>query len=222
MKTDTGPEPLVRVPPQPRRLYRDPSNRIVAGVAAGIAEHLGVRAVYVRVGFIVLVAVYAPCALMYAAFWAVLPTKPTTAPRRKVPFLQRAALLALTIGLVTVRGLIGGYTDDISLIALLALVAFGAGTIWHRPTPAVAVARPSPFLRRPYPPQFRRRPFRCRPFRRMFLWRPFLRQPRRRPRLWYRPMTWWPVRRSRPGRAPRTPARSRWRAWAIGAGCRYG
>jgi len=40
------------------------------------------------IGFIVLVAVYAPCALMYAAFWAVLPTKPTTAPRpnrRSIP-----------------------------------------------------------------------------------------------------------------------------------------
>src|SRR3954452_21601049 len=43
------------VPPPPReirRLYRDPSSRVVAGVAAGLAEHLGMRTVLVRVIFV--------------------------------------------------------------------------------------------------------------------------------------------------------------------------
>jgi signal transduction histidine kinase len=134
MKTDSGPEPLVKVPPPPRRLYRDPSNRIVAGVAAGIAAHLGLRTAYVRVGFIVLLAANGLGALLYAAFWAVLPTQPAVA-RRRVSFLQRAALFALAIGVIILRAEIGGFGDDLSLIALLALVAFGAGTIWHQADP---------------------------------------------------------------------------------------
>ena len=135
MKTDSGPEPLVKVPPPPRRLYRDPSNRIVAGVAAGIAEHLGLRTAYVRVGFIVLLAANGLGALLYAAFWAVLPTQPSAAPRRRGSFLQRAALFALAVGVIILRVQLGGFGDDLSLIALLALVAFGAGVIWHQADP---------------------------------------------------------------------------------------
>ena len=133
MKTDS--EPVVKVPPATRRLYRDPTNRIVAGVAAGLAEHLGLRTIYVRVAFIVLLAANGLGALLYAAFWAVLPTQPATGPRRRVPFLQRAALLALGIGVLVFRVQLGGFGDDLSLIALLALVAFGAGTIWHQADP---------------------------------------------------------------------------------------
>jgi signal transduction histidine kinase len=135
MKTDSGPEPLVKVPPPPRRLYRDPSNRIVAGVAAGLAAHLGLRTAYVRVGFIVLLAANGLGALLYAAFWAVLPTQAPAAPRRRVAFLQRAALFALAVGVIILRVQLGGFGDDLSLIALLALVAFGAGTIWHQADP---------------------------------------------------------------------------------------
>ena len=135
MKTDSGPEPLVKVPPPPRRLYRDPSNRIVAGVAAGIAAHLGLRTAYVRVGFIVLLAANGLGALLYAAFWAVLPTQAPAVPRRRVPFLQRAALFALAVGVIILRVQLGGFGDDLSLIALLALVAFGAGVIWHQADP---------------------------------------------------------------------------------------
>jgi signal transduction histidine kinase len=120
--------------PATRRLYRDPTNRIVAGVAAGIAEHLALRTVYVRVAFIVLLAANGLGALLYAAFWAVLPTQPV-GKRRKVSLLQLVALAALMIGVVTLRVEIGGFGDDLSLIALLALVAFGAGTIWHQADP---------------------------------------------------------------------------------------
>jgi signal transduction histidine kinase len=135
MKTESGPEPLVKVPTQTRRLYRDPANRIVAGVAAGLAEHLAVRTVYVRVTFIVLLSANGLGALLYAAFWAVLPTQPRSGERHKVPFLQKAALAAFAIGVTTLRAEIGGFGDDLSLIALLALVAFGAGVIWHQADP---------------------------------------------------------------------------------------
>ena len=39
-----------------RKLYRDPANRVLGGVAAGIAEHLRVPGIVVRVIFIGLLA----------------------------------------------------------------------------------------------------------------------------------------------------------------------
>ena len=59
--------------PQPyRRLYRSRDDRVIAGVAAGLAEHLRVPALMVRVLFIALLVVYGLGAMLYVAFWAVL------------------------------------------------------------------------------------------------------------------------------------------------------
>src|SRR4051812_16481045 len=115
-------------PPEVRRLYRDPASRVVAGVAAGLAEHLGMRTVLVRVIFVGLLAANGLGALLYAAFWAVLPARPQRTPRRRASMLQRLGLVALAAGVITVRVQLGGFGDDLSLVALLALIAFGAGT----------------------------------------------------------------------------------------------
>jgi signal transduction histidine kinase len=118
-----------------RKLYRDPGNRIVAGVASGLAEHLGLRTVLVRVIFVGLLAANGLGALLYVAFWAVLPAPPRAGPRRRTGFLQRIGLVALAAGVIAVRVQLGGSSDDLSLVALLALIAFGAGTIWHQADP---------------------------------------------------------------------------------------
>ena len=122
-------------PPEVRRLYRDPGSRVVAGVAAGLAEHLGMRTVLVRVIFVGLLAANGLGALLYAAFWAVLPARPQPTPRRRASLLQRVGLVALAAGVITIRVQLGGFGDDLSMVALLALIAFGAGTIWHQADP---------------------------------------------------------------------------------------
>jgi len=48
-----------------RRLYRDRDNKIVAGVAAGLAEHLRLPSVVVRIAFI-------------AQSWSAMPERPST------------------------------------------------------------------------------------------------------------------------------------------------
>ena len=58
------------------RLYRSQRERLVAGVAAGIAAHLGVPAIAVRMVFVLLLGVNGLGALLYAVFWAVLPVAP--------------------------------------------------------------------------------------------------------------------------------------------------
>jgi signal transduction histidine kinase len=136
-----------------RRLYRDPDNRMVAGVAAGIAEHLGVRTVIVRVVFIALIAANGLGPLLYIAFWAVLPAAPRErgARRRRVSLLQGLALVALTAGVITLRLNLQGFGADSTLVGLAALIALGAGIIWHQGDPqrrrrgeAAAVTQPVP------------------------------------------------------------------------------
>lgn len=124
------------VPPF-RKLYRDPDNKIVAGVAAGIAEHLGVRTVIVRVVFIGLLAANGLGALLYVAFWAVLPAARSERKggRSANSLLQGVGLAALGAGVITLRAHLPGFGDESTLVALAAVIALGAGIIWHQADP---------------------------------------------------------------------------------------
>jgi signal transduction histidine kinase len=124
----TAPAPA----PTPR-LVRDTGNKVVAGVAAGLAQHLGVPVVAVRIGFFVLALFNGLGAILYAAFWAVLPAN-RQAGRRNVA--QLVPFLALGIGIALVHILVGGLPRTNAIIGwLVALVALGAGIIWHQADP---------------------------------------------------------------------------------------
>lgn len=122
-----------------RRLYRDPGHRVVAGVAAGLASHLGLPTIAVRIAFIVLLPVDGMGALLYAAFWAVLPVAPgpLDAPPARRDRKQMLPFLALGIGIVLVSqlsGIGGGASGTIGW--LVAMIAVGAGVIWHLADPS--------------------------------------------------------------------------------------
>jgi signal transduction histidine kinase len=118
-----------------RRLYRDPADRVIAGVAAGIAAHLGTSVVVVRVGFLVLAAFNGLGALLYAAFWAVLPMPPHGRQGgRNVN--QLFSFLALGVGILLLRLMVQP-SDSIQAVIgwLAAVIALGAGIIWHQADP---------------------------------------------------------------------------------------
>ncbi|MFC5005895.1 PspC domain-containing protein [Dactylosporangium cerinum] len=118
-----------------RRLYREPADRVVAGVAAGIAAHLGASVVLIRVAFVVLAAFWGLGALLYAAFWAVLPMPPHVGSgRRNVN--QLFSFLALGIGMVLLVLMVEPSDGIQSVIGwLAAVIALGAGIIWHQADP---------------------------------------------------------------------------------------
>jgi signal transduction histidine kinase len=121
-----------------RRLYRDPANRVVGGVAAGIAAHLRVPVIAVRVVFVGLLAANGLGALLYVAFWAVLPTtpgQPRASRRTARTVLQGAGLVALSAGVLVLQYTAGGFGLDATVVALVALIALGAGIIWHQADP---------------------------------------------------------------------------------------
>lgn len=57
-----------------RRATRDSRSRVLGGVAAGLARHLGVDALWVRVAFVLLAGPGGLGVMLYAAYWLVLPS----------------------------------------------------------------------------------------------------------------------------------------------------
>jgi signal transduction histidine kinase len=118
-----------------RRLYRDPGHRLLAGVAAGIAGHLGLSVLVVRVAFVALLPFDGLGAVLYAAFWAVLPIGPDAVPGRRDK-RQILPFLALGAGVLILQQLIGlGGGADAALGWLVAIIAIGAGIIWQLADP---------------------------------------------------------------------------------------
>ncbi len=117
------------------RLYRSVDGRVLAGVAHGLARHLGVRPVFVRAAFAVLSAFGGFGALLYVAYWAVVPMEPVVDPRRRrraaVDRGSAVALAVLALGvLLLVRGtpLLG--RNSLLLPALLA--GGGLAVMWRQ------------------------------------------------------------------------------------------
>ncbi len=66
----------------PRRAHRSTDERWIGGVASGLAEHLGLPVLWVRMGFLVLVAFGGFGAVLYAGLWLFLPAmRHTDLPR---------------------------------------------------------------------------------------------------------------------------------------------
>ncbi|MEV8307022.1 PspC domain-containing protein [Streptomyces flavidovirens] len=133
--------------PQPRKLYRSAEGRMLGGVARGLAGHLGVPVVWVRIVFLALFLSDGLGALLYAVFWFVVPlgvggvdaprTAFATAPdgRRKLRKPDKGqvfALFALLVGAVTfvtnvdVGGQAGRYVWPALLIGL------GVVLVWRQ------------------------------------------------------------------------------------------
>lgn len=61
---------------QPRKLYRSATNRMVGGVAAGLAEYFNLDPTLVRVIMVfLLLCPCAPMLLMYLILWAIIPER---------------------------------------------------------------------------------------------------------------------------------------------------
>ncbi len=64
-----------------KRLFRDPDNRALAGVAAGLAAYFGVDIILFRILFIVLFFVSGAGLLIYLILWIVMPEAVTTSEK---------------------------------------------------------------------------------------------------------------------------------------------
>lgn len=121
-------------PGRPPRMSRCRSGRALAGVAAGLAEHLGVRVLWVRAAFAVLAALGGAGLLAYGLLWVFVPLdrwdEEAAGPGSPRDRQQAIALLALGLGLA-----VGGNTLSWAISGWvtvpLAVALVGAAVVWR-------------------------------------------------------------------------------------------
>jgi len=117
--------------PATRRLYRRRDGRLVGGVAAGLADHLGVDVLALRIGFVVTIVLGGLGVFLYAAFWAVVPQAPDdiASPRSLGSRTQLVAFAALGVGMLVVAQFIG---FGPGLLWPAAAAVTGAAILWRQ------------------------------------------------------------------------------------------
>ncbi len=116
----------------PLKLYRHRSERVIAGVSSGIAEHLGVPVLWVRMVFVVLAGLAGAGLVGYALLWVFLPAtdaaarRPSTARDRQ----QGVGLVLLGVGLALIGAVLGSAWGG-WVTGPLGIALIGAGLVWR-------------------------------------------------------------------------------------------
>jgi phage shock protein PspC (stress-responsive transcriptional regulator) len=138
-----GPGPAGPAPgpgPRPgtgRRLVRRSDDRVIAGVASGIADHLGIAPWVVRIGFIVLVFFGGLGALAYLLGWLLIPAAGSGQSLAADALGQPAGLrtyLGVALILLAVVILASAFSEP-AVIWAIALIAFGVFLFRQEPQP---------------------------------------------------------------------------------------
>jgi signal transduction histidine kinase len=118
----------------PPRLYRSSEGRVVAGVARGLADHLGVEVLYVRLAFVALAAASGAGIVAYGLFWIFAPQNPVEREHsggRSMDLTAVLALGSLTVGLLLLMSALGLGFDPELAVPLVA-VALGLAILWRQ------------------------------------------------------------------------------------------
>ena len=120
------------VPPPAGPLHRRRSGRLVAGVAGGIADHLGVKVLWVRAAFVALMAVSGAGVLAYGLLWIFVRQEAPTV-ERPVPARERQqalGLAALGLGVGLAASALGNSTLG-WVVGPLGVAIAGAAVVWR-------------------------------------------------------------------------------------------
>lgn len=116
------------------RLTRGSDGSVVAGVCVGLADHLGVRVVHVRLVMVLLATLSGVGVALYSALWALTPTGPASAGAGRGDERERRRGMALAV--VAVAGAVLSFmvttATGLSVIVPVLVVALGAGLVWQQ------------------------------------------------------------------------------------------
>ena len=109
------------------RLVRRTDNKVIAGVASGIAAYLGIEPILVRIAFVVLTVFGGLGALLYVIGWLLIPPAGASesiglAAARRPAGLRTYVGIALVILAI---GILASAISDPAVIWAVALIAFG-------------------------------------------------------------------------------------------------
>lgn len=115
-------------PPVSKRLMRSSSDRVIAGVAAGVGRYFSVDPVVVRIAFIVGAFFGGAGIIAYGAAWLLVPSDDGTARADAAGIIRRLGIaigvLALT-GIALAGGFWGAASGGASTVAIVVIAAGG-------------------------------------------------------------------------------------------------
>ena len=124
--------PSAPAPADPRTLQRRRSGRLMAGVAGGVADHLGADVLWVRAAFVALTAVSGAGVVAYGLLWVFVrqedPSVTRTLPQRERQ--QALGLAALGLGIGLASSALGSSALG-WVVGPLGVVAAGAAVVWR-------------------------------------------------------------------------------------------
>lgn len=115
----------------PRReidLFRHATDRVVAGVAGGIANRLGVPTGYVRAGFVVLSLLWGLGLVAYVALWMATFEKVEGRPPRLIDNPRQLGLGMMFVGGLLLFRTVGWWPGDLPMVIVTTL-AFGLAVL---------------------------------------------------------------------------------------------
>ncbi len=124
---------LPSTPIDPPKMFRRRSGRAIAGVAGGLADHLGVKVVWVRTAFALMAAFNGAGLLAYGLLWVFVQQQATEAAPEKSTSKEKQqafGLMALGVGLAVASGTLTGLISGWVAIPL-ALAMMGAAVVWR-------------------------------------------------------------------------------------------
>ena len=121
-------------PVAPPRLYRTSGERVLGGVAQGLADHLGLPVMAVRIAFVLLAGTGGAGVVLYGLFWVFAPQ--SSAEPRVPRNRQRELTILLALGSLTVGGLLllSGLGLGLPVGVVLPIIAVGVGVsiLWRQ------------------------------------------------------------------------------------------
>lgn len=128
--------PIVESVSEARFLHprRRMTNRVMAGVAGGIADTLGVRDGYVRAAFVTLTTIWGIGAAIYVLFWIATFDKVEDREVTRVEGMRAMGLGVAFIGLIFLLGAVGLWPNAV-LVLTAGTLSFGTAAITDPSSP---------------------------------------------------------------------------------------
>jgi signal transduction histidine kinase len=123
--------------------HRRQSNRVIAGVAGGIADALGVRDGYVRAAFITLTTIWGLGAVLYLIIWIATFDKVEDREAEPVETGRAIGLLVAFVGLVLLLGAMGMW-PNLALVITTGALSFGLAALTDPSSPGPFAALINP------------------------------------------------------------------------------
>jgi signal transduction histidine kinase len=113
------------------RLHRRAHGRVIAGVAGGLADRLGVGDGYVRAAFVVLAAVWGLGVFAYVILWIVTFERVEDVEPRRAELNQVLGISALFLGFLFILKSMGLWPSG-AVVPVVTAVSFGLAALWDK------------------------------------------------------------------------------------------